>query len=134
MKNNSEKFVKQAEREMSSSEHYYGDYVRRLFLISAFVWIAVMPFTKNFTKQSIIITVFGMLVLVIAAGLTSPAKYFTAILNIIISLIAVVFFEWSAINLYIPASAGGFLFWIFQLLTINFLFALYYGGKTLRDW
>lgn len=119
---------------MRPMEHYYGDIVRRLFLAGVFIWIAVLPFAETLNTKAIIIAVVGMLVFVVAAGLTSPVKYFTAILNIIISLVAVVAFEWWAVNLYAPVSAGGFLFWIYQLLTINFLFALYYSVKTLRDW
>jgi len=134
MLSNGEKLIKQADREIRPMDHYYGDYVRRLFLVGSFVWVAVAPFTGTLDARLIIAAVFGMLAFVIAAGLTSPTKYFTAILNIIISLIAVIGFEWIAINLYGPAPAGGFLFWIYQLLTINFLFALYYSVKTLRDW
>jgi hypothetical protein len=132
MQQENEQLIKQAEKEIGPLIHYYGDYVRRLFLAGAFIWVAILPFVHSLIPVPMFLSVLGILILVIAAGLTNPMQYFTVVLNVIISLIAIVAFEWYALNLRAAFPGDHFLFWVYELLTLNFVFALYFSVKTLR--
>ena len=114
----------------TTPEHYYGDLVRRLFMFAAVVMVVGLPFVLNDVPFPLFISLFAILVIGIFAGLTNPKHFWVAILNLLISSVAILTFEWIAVDAYLKQLS--FFFVINQLLAIIFLFALYYSTKTLR--
>lgn len=116
----------------NSMIHYYGDRVRTLFIIGALVMVAGLPFVAEDISLPLIVSITGILVVSVAAGITSPQFVWSSILNIFISLYAVVEFEWYAVHWYNNHSGVDFFFVINQVLAMIFLIALYFSVKTFR--
>ena len=112
--------------------HYYGDTVRRLFVLAALVMVVTLPFFMKQIGQPLIITIGAILITGVAAGLTSPRHSWTAIFNIFVAVGGVVTFEWRAVDWYSHTGDADGFFWTTQFLAVIFLLALYFGLKTVR--
>jgi len=115
-----------------SLAHYYGDIVRKLFFAAAILMLAGLPFFADRLPVSTIESLVIIVAIGFFAGLTNPVEPFPAIINTLTSAVAVVVFEYYAVLNYQLNSVGDSLFLVDQALAIIFLFALYYGTKTLR--
>ncbi len=115
-----------------SLKHYYGDIVRKLFFAAAILMLASLPFFSDRLPVSTIDSLVIIVAIGFFAGLTNPVEPFPAIINTLTSGVAVVIFEYYAVLTYQLNSASDPLFLADQALAIIFLFALYYGTKTLR--
>lgn len=111
--------------------HYYGDKVRQLFIAGAIIMAVFLPFFGHEIPSVASVSIVAILVLGVAAGLTSPKRRLTSLLDVLISLGAVVVFERVALEVYNLAGLNLF-FVINQALAIIFLVALYYATKTMR--
>jgi hypothetical protein len=117
--------------------HYYGDSVRQLFFSAAAIMAALLPFVNKYVAIPLIFSIGGILILVIAAGLTKPKRSYTAVLNGGLSLLSAGLFEYYAVSSYQLFTTGEgsiflLLFLANQILTIIFIFALYLSVKTIR--
>jgi hypothetical protein len=112
--------------------HYYGDSVRKLFVAGALIMAAMLPFFSARVHEPVTLSIIGILVLSVAAGLTSPKQPLTALLDMLIALAAVVIFERYAVGLYSEGEGTSLFFLINQTLAVIFLSALYFATKTLR--
>ncbi|MEK7094472.1 MAG: hypothetical protein AAB903_03995 [Patescibacteria group bacterium] len=112
--------------------HYYGDTVRRLFVLAALVMVVTLPFFVKQIEQPLIVTIGAILIIGVAAGLTSPRNPWTAMFNILVAVGGVIAFEWRAVEWYARSGDADSFFWITQLLAVIFLLALYFGLKTMR--
>lgn len=110
--------------------HYYGDIVRRLFILAGAIMLISLPFVKDLIPVSIFFAVLGIDVVVVVAGLMSPGHRWTALVNVVLSVIALPIFEYYAVTR--PQPLSDLLFWINQSLAAVFLFALYFSVKTFR--
>lgn len=122
-------FARQLKRHAS---HYYGDYVRILFVIAA-----IMVFFLHFTNEAevfpISVSLAMILGLVIAAGLTNVIQIWTQWLNVILSgLMLILFgeltfrrFQDFDVNLLLQNLT-------IASLSILFVVALYLAVRTLR--
>lgn len=117
---------------INSSMHYYGDTVRVFFVIGALVMIASLPFVAEYIEIPFLISILGILIVGVAAGITSPVLKWSSVLNVFISFYAVLEFEWYAVNWYMDNGPQNLFFVVNQLLAINFLLALYFSVKTFR--
>ncbi len=113
-----------------NSNNYYGNIVRNLFIAGGIVMFLTYPFLRSYLPQSPLLVILGVAFLSITAGLTNPKGHFIVIVDIAISLFAVIFFENHAI-LFVKAPLGG-IFLTDQILTIIFFFALYFSVKTFQ--
>lgn len=120
------------EEEKEEESHYYGDSVRRLFLIGALVMAVSLPFISELIEGYVHFSLFIIILLGLVSGLISPKQRWVITLNLVISLVAVAVFEYYAVNVYSTYSINSFFFWVNQVLSINFLLALYYNSKTFR--
>jgi hypothetical protein len=77
-----------------------------------------------------VLTLFALLIS-LAAGLTSPKKPYSARLNLYVSAVGLLFFEYAAMIQYHTYSAT-FLFLLYQILAFIFLFATYFSVITYR--
>ncbi len=116
---------------MEHPEHYYGDTVRSLFIAGAVCMALTLPMFSGDIAEPLQVSILGILIVSIAAGVTSPRYRWSATVNAIISICAVVIFESYAVNAYVHKTGTWFLF-TNQILAFIFLLALYYAIKTMR--
>lgn len=116
--------------------HYYGDSVRTIFIITGVALIAGLPFFYGLVKVSINISIIGILILSILAGLLNPIQKWIIVVNSLVSAAAFIFFEYSALFAYInlpPIELSNILFfWVNQVLSVLMFLAVYLSTKTLR--
>lgn len=113
--------------------HYYGDTVRRLFLVGGALVLLTVLFDKRFLAFYLYVGVLIVLVLTVLAGLTSPANRRVIIGDTILAGVLFVLFEYAAIGAYLDAERTfDIVFILHQINSFVFLAALYLGSKTLR--
>jgi hypothetical protein len=111
--------------------HYYGDLVRKLFIVAAVFMVVTLPiFYFTDIHEPLAFSLGAIVILGVAAGLTSPGILLSVAINLCISIVGFFFFEYYAVraSLYSP------FFFTNQILALLFLIALYYSIKTLRGW
>lgn len=115
----------------SKLSHYYGDIVRALFLCATAVMLLGLPTFVGYIQLPTMVSVFAMLVLGCAAGLTNPVQLWSAVLNVIISLCGFIVFESYAVIAYTQSGSFSFLM---ANLVLGFIFmaAFYFSMKTAR--
>lgn len=112
--------------------HYYGDIIRFLFLSVAIVMLVGLPIIARFLSLPPIVSVFAILMLGLAAGLTNPRQAWTAVVNVGIAIIGFVTFALSAVSSYQTHSAHSRFFISNLILAFIFLLTVYLSTKTLR--
>lgn len=117
--------------------HYYGDSVRVIFIGAATIMLFSLPFIQKMLDIPLVLSLLAILILVLAAGLTSPYRPISAIVNIVVSVISLFVFEYYAVLSWqqaqiLQSGAYVFLFVINQILTLSFLYSLYLSLKTFR--
>lgn len=117
-------------RQITYPRHYYGDEVRRLFIVAGGIMLLTLTFFNHLLPVSVFMSVLIVLVVGIVAGLSNPKKLWVMILNVGISLVSFVIFEYHAATAYADFSEP--LFWIDQSLALIFFIALYLATKTVR--
>ena len=79
--------------------HYYGDTVRRLFVTACVIMLVALPIFKDRLPLASFTIVIGVVVVGLAAGMTSPAHIWFMAFNILISLFGFITFESHAISI-----------------------------------
>lgn len=110
--------------------HYYGDYVRALFLAAAVLSLVAIPVFGDLLPFGTFAQVGGALLLVLLAGLTNPHSKMLMMCDVIVSGVAVLLLESTAISFY--ASDSSALFISREAAAVALMFAFYFGIKTLR--
>lgn len=109
--------------------HYHGDFVRILFVSAATGILLTEALTD--LPFSLGITMLMIVVLVIAAGITSPAQRWIQWTNLVISLVGlVVFGDVALVNIHqgLPVIERV----LPSIVTVLFLIALYMSTRTVR--
>ncbi len=115
----------------SKFSHYYGDYLRRLFLVGALASIIALPFYPDLIPSlSVLSVIIAALVTVIFAGVTSPVSRSVVLVEILISSLFFIVFQYYTVIDH--GISYPFLSLIRQILSLIFLVSLYYGVKTYR--
>ncbi len=105
--------------------------VSKLFLAAAIIMLLSYPGFKIFLPQYPIFMIGAITLLSVMAGLTNLKGKWLALINIVISIIAIIYFESHAIMFVrVPNLIGIFL--IDEILTLIFVLALYFSIKTFR--
>ena len=112
--------------------HYYGDDVRKIFVGSGIVMLLTLPFFNNLLPVHAFVSIFTILVVSIAAGLTNPRKTWTATANVAASVLGLATFEYYAVDAASRYGGESSLFLVNQFLALAFFVALYLSTKTLR--
>lgn len=112
-------------------QHYYGDYVRQIFILCAVLLAVAIPVAGNLLPFGIYFQISSVVVFVILAGLISPTSPVVMTLAIIVSAIGVILFEGTAITNY--GIDTSMLFWTREVMSVLLLFSLYYSVKTVRS-
>lgn len=114
-------------------EHYYGDIVRYLFLAAGIIMLVTLPLFQSFIETPLMVSVTGIAILGIAAGLTNPQQLVSAVVNFVISIIGFIAFAYSATTSF-QSSTGNDKFILTNIiLAIIFIFAVYFSMKTMRS-
>lgn len=112
--------------------HYYGDVVRILFVVGAVFMLVTLPVVRDLLSAPLGLSLFGIVLFCLAAGLTKPRNRWSTIANVLIAAAALLVFEYHAVDGYGRYGFENHLFLINQLLAVNFLIAFYYAVKTAR--
>lgn len=111
--------------------HYYGDYVRRLFISAAALMLVLAPFLQgSLWLVTLPLDIIGALVLIILAALTHPKKELIMIANAAAAGIGLAASEVVALLAY--GNGESLLFITREVLAFLFVLALYFSLKTLR--
>ena len=129
-------FASKVAENLRKGSHYYGDIVRRLFFIEGVLMLLALPLYLHIITFPIFYIIGLALLLILAAGTASPTQHWTSSVNLLLSLIGVVAFEWFALSVYRDPSHTDFhrvfCFWLNHLLALGFAVALYFSMKTVR--
>lgn len=112
--------------------HYYGDMVRKLFLIAACAMLFTLPFFTTYIPVTIWTALLIILGLSIFSGLTNPKVFILAILDMVIAIVALLLFGYNAIDAYLRYGITEMYFWLNEVLGLLFLISLYLSVKTVR--
>lgn len=123
---------KELERKVKFGDHYYGDVVRRFFFAGALIMLATLPFFSELLPVPAYVALLMIIVIEVVAGFTNPLQSWVALVDTLISVAAVAVFEYYAVTFYNLYTVKSFVFWVNQILALNFFFALYFSSKTLR--
>jgi uncharacterized membrane protein YjjP (DUF1212 family) len=110
--------------------HYYGDWVRTLFILMAALTFVVTPLLGDLLPFGVLPQVAASLLLVLLAGLTSPRSQVVMLINATLAGVSAFLLETYAILL--GPSTNVSLFWARELGVLLMLAALYFSVKTLR--
>lgn len=116
----------------SKTPHYYGDTVRRLFLIGGAITLIFSPIYPDLTPFNSFFLVIVLLAIALAAGITNPRQYWAVALDVAVSMIVFSIFEYLAASNYNTLNQIGMLFIIRQILAGTFFFAVYFSAKSMR--
>lgn len=114
-----------------SIPHYYGDYVRQIFIVTGAMMLILAPFLVNRAPALLPFEVGGAIALVILAALTNPKKMWVLMADTLAAGVGIIVFESLAIAAY--ASGSWLAFIALEVVTLAFLFALYFSLKTVRN-
>ncbi|KKW08074.1 MAG: hypothetical protein UY42_C0001G0037 [Parcubacteria group bacterium GW2011_GWA2_49_16] len=114
--------------------HYYGDVVRKHLFFAGFLVLIGALIDSELRPFYLFIGVFGVLVVTILAGLTSPRNRSIMFADMIISASMFLIFEYFAIDMYMRyENFSDPVFLLRQALSVVFLLTLYFSTKTLRE-
>ena len=122
------KMEEEATGELASVGGSQGSTEQLLLMIAAGMMLIVLPLLHYVIGA--FLTFFAILISFVA-GLTSPKKPYSAALNLIVSAVGILFFEYSAIFEFHTGGAT-LLFWFCQALAFLFLFASYFSMGSYR--
>jgi phosphatidylserine synthase len=117
-------------------EHYYGDSIRVIFIVSGIVMLCSFPFFSSLVGLPAIVSIIGIMVLVVLGGLLSPVSRWVFVVSSIVPMAGFALFEYYAYYAYTNLSSlvptHVYFFWVNQFLALMFFFATYLSIKTLR--
>ncbi len=111
--------------------HYYGDYVRQIFMGSAALMLVFSPFLSRDVPAALPFEVGGALIIAVLGALTNPTRQISMVANAIAAGIGVLVYELLALNAFYSGSMLAFI--EREALAVAFLFALYFSLKTFRN-
>lgn len=115
----------------TSIPHYYGDYVRQLFILAGILMLIFSPFLAATNPAVLPFEIGGAIVTVILAALTSPINKLAMVANAIVSVIGVITYEMLALAAFFDGRMIVFI--EREAIVLIFLLALYFSVKTARN-
>ena len=114
-------------------EHYYGDIVRYLFLAAGIIMLVTLPLFQSLIETPLMVSISGIAVLGIAAGLTNPQQVVSAVVNFVISIVGFITFAYSATTSFQGKIENDKFILTNIILAAIFIFAIYFSMKTMRS-
>jgi len=120
-------------KEILGPSHYYGTIVRRLLILAGVIMLVALPFFQDLIPGPTLLSVVATITFIILAGILNPKDFNVSVAHVIISAIAIIVFEYYAIDRYQTVKTPFDSFFIVnEILAIIFLFSLYFSTKTVR--
>jgi hypothetical protein len=110
--------------------HYYGDSVRRFFLVLAVVLLVIAPIFGDASVLLFLLAIMGAFILITLSALTSPRNKLVMVANSAASFTGAVVFELLALAAYRAEAILPMLG--LQAVVLAFIFTLYLSLKTVR--
>ncbi len=111
--------------------HYYGDYVRQIFMLNAAIMLVISPFLAPALPSALVFEISGAILIAILGALTNPARKISMLANAAAAGIGIVTYELLALNSLSEGAQIAFV--VREAIAVAFLFALYFSLKTLRN-
>lgn len=111
--------------------HYYGDYVRQIFMGCAAIMLVFSPFVASDFPMALPFEIGGAIIIAILGALTNPTRQISMIANAMAAGVGVVVYELLALNAFYSGAMIAFI--QREAIAIAFLFALYFSLKTFRN-
>lgn len=113
--------------------HYHGNLVRKQLFFAAFVIMIAALLDSELRNFYLFVGLFGVVGITVLAGLTSPQKRGITFIDVLVSAIMFLIFEYFAISAFIRyENFSDPVFFFRQLIAVIYLIALYYSTKTMR--
>lgn len=125
------KFVSELVKMDTKITHYYGDFVRILFITAAIIMLLTLPFYHLLIPFPPTISILAILGIAFLAGSMSPKFFVVAMIESVVSIGLFILFENTALNYFISGANQQFAV-INQTLALLFLISIYYSIKTIR--
>lgn len=114
---------------------YFGNQISRLLLLAGMLIVITHPFFKSSLSSTFLpITLLSVMALVFLAGFTSSKYKWIIFVDTVASAIGFLVFSYQAIINYHDASTYYAFFLINLVISLLFLFAFYFGVKTIKGW
>lgn len=113
---------------MEPSAPFYGDIVRKLFIICGLIILGTLPFLRAHTSTTIFYSLVVVLLLAFFAGMTSPKFKKIIFSDAIVSMVGFTVFAYQGIANF--ETILDLLFLTNFVLAILFLFAFYWSVKS----
>ena len=110
--------------------HYYGDYVRMLFLATALLIFVGIPFWGHLIPFGTMFEVVSGIILIVLAGLINPHSKWVMIVSAVVAGLGAFLLELSAISFHAQHSME--LLVAREVGAIMLVTALYFSVKTVR--
>lgn len=114
-----------------SVPHYYGDYVRQIFMLNAAVMLVVSPFLAPALPEALLFEIGGAVLIAVLGALTNPSRRIFMLANAAAAGIGILTYELLALNSFSDGAMIAFI--VREAIAIGFLFALYFSLKSLRN-
>ena len=111
--------------------HYYGDYVRQIFMLCGAAMLIFSPFLAASIPGALPFEIGGAILVAILGALTNPARQLSMLADAVVACIGVITYELLALNAFYAGTLVAFV--EREALAIGFLFAMYFSVKTLRN-
>jgi hypothetical protein len=111
--------------------HYYGDYVRSLFIAMAVLSFVVIPVWGDLLPFGIVPQIGASVLLVLLAGFTSARNFYLMLTNATLAAVSIVLLETYAVVMHPLQSTE--LFVAREAGVLIMLAALYFSVKTARS-
>jgi len=122
--------MRQSQMELQTM-HYHGDKVRSIFLTMAVIMLIMTPIYKDQLPMPAFISILGIIVFSLLAGLTNPKLRFIITFNLLASIASAVLFGKEVISSYENTLYD--LYFLGNLvLAAMAVFAIYFSSKTFR--
>ena len=86
--------------------HYYGDTVRTLLFLAAAVILISIPLDISLLTFNLVVGVVLVFILTLLAGLTSPRSRVSLVMDVVVSALLFLVFEYLAIAAFVQVQAG----------------------------
>ncbi len=101
-------------------------------MTAAVVMMLSIPYFSDLIPKPAFFSILAVLLLVLLSGYMSPKHKAVIMLTVIVSAIGFLAFEYYAVNAAQTSGLKNLFFAVNQFLAIIFLFAAYFGTKSIR--
>lgn len=113
--------------------HYYGNYIRVIFFVIGLLMLFCLPFFSKEITIGPFLSILGVIVINLLAGMTNRKQKVMMFFDIIVSLIGTLFFELIAFFRFDRyGNIFDAYFWFNEIVALLFFITLYLGIKTFR--